>query len=137
MLLPVYPYQNGWIFCLAFQCVMFWFFSLNYWKTYPEKPFCIIFMQKKPCLKVQILQHKFFRGVILYIIHYFTLMYPKCTLFTLFCKFVHYTLFLSNIDIILLIVHYFSKFLSKTQCLCQRGQWQHHCVVMGNFLETW
>ena len=28
-------------------------------KTYPKRPFCITFMLKKPCLKVQILQYKF------------------------------------------------------------------------------
>ena len=28
-------------------------------KTYPKRPFCITFMRKKPCLKVQILQYKF------------------------------------------------------------------------------
>ena len=54
-----------------------------------------------------------FRGVISYIIHYFTLMFQKCTLFTLFLIFVHYTLFLSNMYIILLIIHYFSNFFVK------------------------
>ena len=54
-----------------------------------------------------------YRGVILYIIHYFTLMFQKCTLFTLFFIFVHYTLFLSNMYIILLIIHYFSNFFVK------------------------
>ena len=53
------------------------------------------------------------RGVILYIIHYFTLMSQKCTLFTLFLIFVHYTLFLSNMYIISLIIHYFSNFFVK------------------------
>lgn len=61
----------------------------------------------------QLLNHTPARGVIVYIIHYFTLMFQKCTLFTLFLIFVHYTLFLSNMYIILLIIHYFSNFFVK------------------------
>ena len=61
----------------------------------------------------QLLNHTPARGVIAYIIHYFTLMFQKCTLFTLFLIFVHYTLFLSNMYIILLIIHNFSIFFVK------------------------
>ena len=32
---------------------------LNWLKTYPKEALCIIFMLKKPCLKVQNLQYKF------------------------------------------------------------------------------
>ena len=61
----------------------------------------------------------------------------KDTLYNVQGDFLQCTLFLSNIDLILLIVHNLSKFLSKTQCLCLKGQWKHHCAMMDNFLETW
>jgi len=67
------PYQNRWIFekvpkggggskVSYFPTCPVLIFSLNYWKTYPEKTLLyqfINFMPKKHCLKVQILQHKF------------------------------------------------------------------------------
>ena len=37
--------------CLAFQCVLFWFFSLNYWKTYPENTLLYHFHAKKALFK--------------------------------------------------------------------------------------
>ena len=37
--------------CLAFQCVLYWFFSLNYWKTYPENTPLYHFYAKKALFK--------------------------------------------------------------------------------------
>ena len=73
----VYPYQNEWIFgqvpkgeggvvgqkCLAFQCVLFWFFSLNYWKNIPWKYSFVSFLcQKSPVQKSKFCNINFWIG---------------------------------------------------------------------------